>query len=89
MLRKGLNVLVLVPLMTLSFTMPLKAAIIPHLNSITPESKLTGAVNTVVKVQSPDGLQLVGTNTDFIGMSVYAVLSHPFFGLTLMLIIRL
>lgn len=48
--------------------MPLKAAIIPHLHSITPESKLTGAVNTVVKIPSSSGIQLVGTNTDYIGI---------------------
>lgn len=48
--------------------MPLKAAIIPHLDEITPESRLTGAVNTVVRVQTAEGLKLVGTNTDFLGM---------------------
>lgn len=44
--------------------MPLKAAIIPHLDEITAESKLTGAVNTIVKV----GPRLVGTNTDYLGI---------------------
>lgn len=54
------------------FTMPLKAAIIPYLDSITPESDLTGAVNTVVKVreEGKEGFKLVGTNTDFLGASI-------------------
>jgi shikimate 5-dehydrogenase len=47
--------------------MPLKAQIIPHLHDITPESRLTGAVNTVVKVRLEGGVKLIGTNTDFLG----------------------
>jgi shikimate 5-dehydrogenase len=51
--------------------MPLKAEIIPHLDGVTPESELTGAVNTVVKVREEGkaGFKLIGTNTDFIGRS--------------------
>jgi shikimate 5-dehydrogenase len=47
--------------------MPLKAEIMPFLDDITPESRLTGAVNTVVKVQHDGGVRLAGTNTDFLG----------------------
>ncbi|KAL0072725.1 hypothetical protein AAF712_000488 [Marasmius tenuissimus] len=48
--------------------MPLKGAIIPYLDGIEPESKATGTVNTIVKVPSPDGTKLVGTNTDILGV---------------------
>jgi quinate dehydrogenase len=52
-----------------SITMPLKAAIIPYLDSVTDETRLTGAANTIVKVrQSDGGSKLVGTNTDYIGI---------------------
>ena len=48
--------------------MPLKSAIMPYLDDITPESRLTGAVNTVVKVKDGGQVRLTGTNTDFLGM---------------------
>ncbi|KAK1229130.1 hypothetical protein PQX77_007800 [Marasmius sp. AFHP31] len=48
--------------------MPLKGAIIPYLDGIEPESKATGAVNTIVKVPSPNGTKLIGTNTDILGV---------------------
>ncbi|KAL0577738.1 hypothetical protein V5O48_004232 [Marasmius crinis-equi] len=49
--------------------MPIKGAIIPYLDGIEPESKATGAVNTIVKVPSPNGrIRLIGTNTDILGV---------------------
>ncbi|KAG6870907.1 hypothetical protein C0992_012139, partial [Termitomyces sp. T32_za158] len=50
--------------------MPLKAAIIPHLDEISPESLITGACNTIVKVPIPTGggHKLVGQNTDILGV---------------------
>ncbi len=44
--------------------MPIKAAIIPFLDELSPESKITDACNTIVKVKTPDGFKLVGQNTD-------------------------
>ncbi|ESK93683.1 pentafunctional arom polypeptide [Moniliophthora roreri MCA 2997] len=51
-----------------SVTMPIKASIIPYLDGIEPESEATGAVNTIVKVPSPTGYRLIGTNTDILGV---------------------
>ncbi|KAF8316183.1 Aminoacid dehydrogenase-like protein [Clavulina sp. PMI_390] len=53
-----------------SVTMPIKVAIIPYLDGITPEGKATGAVNTIVKVLNPatGKRELIGTNTDFLGI---------------------
>ncbi|KAJ3840314.1 shikimate dehydrogenase substrate binding domain-containing protein [Lentinula raphanica] len=52
-----------------SVTMPLKTAIIPYLDGISPESEASGAVNTIVKVPTPDGpAKLIGTNTDILGI---------------------
>src|SRR5882757_3188544 len=52
--------------------MPIKTAIIPYLDALTPEASLTGAVNTVVKVPIPDQpsftCKLIGTNTDILGV---------------------
>jgi quinate dehydrogenase len=46
-------------------TMPLKSAIIPFLDELSPESQLTNACNTIVKIPLPDGgVKLVGQNTD-------------------------
>ncbi|KAF7309398.1 Pentafunctional arom polypeptide [Mycena indigotica] len=45
-------------------TMPLKADIIPFLDSLAPEAALTNACNTIVKV----GGRLVGQNTDILGV---------------------
>lgn len=44
--------------------MPIKAAVRAFLDEISPESQITNAVNTVVKVQTPTGVKLVGQNTD-------------------------
>ncbi|KAF9477820.1 hypothetical protein BDN70DRAFT_880759 [Pholiota conissans] len=50
-------------------TMPLKAAILEHLDELTPASKATGACNTIVKVRRADGtFKVVGTNTDVLGV---------------------
>lgn len=50
--------------------MPIKVAIIPYLDGVTPEGKNTGAVNTIVKVLNPTTgkRELIGTNTDFLGV---------------------
>ena len=54
--------------------MPLKTAIIPYLDDLTPEATQTGAVNTIVKVPIPTESpfsprhKLVGTNTDILGV---------------------
>lgn len=44
-------------------TMPLKGAVIPHLDELTPEAELMGAVNTIVN----DSGRLIGHNTDGAG----------------------
>jgi shikimate dehydrogenase len=49
---KGLNV-----------TMPLKTAVIPHLDQLTPEAEKIGAVNTILN----DNGKLIGYNTDGLG----------------------
>jgi quinate dehydrogenase len=53
-------------------TMPIKSAIIPYLDGLTPEAFQTGAVNTIVKVavpsSSPTSYKLIGTNTDILGV---------------------
>ncbi|KAG6910710.1 hypothetical protein DXG01_008240 [Tephrocybe rancida] len=49
-------------------TMPIKAAIIPHLDEISPESLITGACNTIIKVPTSTGHRLVGQNTDILGV---------------------
>ncbi|AXK32389.1 shikimate dehydrogenase [Streptomyces armeniacus] len=49
----------------LSLTMPLKRAVIPHLDEITPHAAAVEAVNTVIR--TADGRR-VGTNTDIPGM---------------------
>ncbi|CAK5268071.1 unnamed protein product [Mycena citricolor] len=46
-------------------TMPIKTAIIPFLDELSPESQVTNACNTIVKVKTADGgVKLVGQNTD-------------------------
>ncbi|KAJ7579171.1 hypothetical protein C8J56DRAFT_1006758 [Mycena floridula] len=50
-------------------TMPNKTSILAQLDEITPESKVTNAVNTIVKVPTGNGsYKLVGTNTDILGV---------------------
>nr|GAT46973.1 pentafunctional arom polypeptide [Mycena chlorophos] len=50
-------------------TMPLKTAIIPFLDELSSETKLTNACNTIVKVPTGDGkFKLVGQNTDILGI---------------------
>lgn len=44
--------------------MAIKSSIVPFLDRLTHEARVTGAVNTVVKV----GGKLVGTNTDILGV---------------------
>ncbi|KAE9408667.1 hypothetical protein BT96DRAFT_913807, partial [Gymnopus androsaceus JB14] len=51
-----------------SVTMPIKTAIMPYLDGLSPESKASGAVNTIVKIPSPDGPKFIGTNTDILGV---------------------
>ncbi|KAG6901925.1 hypothetical protein C0995_006636 [Termitomyces sp. Mi166 len=48
--------------------MPIKAAIVPYLDEISPESRITGACNTIVKVPTNGGYKLVGQNTDILGV---------------------
>jgi shikimate 5-dehydrogenase len=49
--------------------MPIKTAIIPFLDELSPESRITNACNTIVKVPTANGgIKLVGQNTD----SMYA-----------------
>ena len=63
---------ILIPM--ISVTMPIKTAIIPYLDELTPEASRTGAVNTIVKVpiqkQTPSSPshKLIGTNTDILGV---------------------
>lgn len=52
-----------------SVTMPHKVAIIPHLDSLTPEGQAIGAINTIYHRLSPSGAKILcGTNTDCIGI---------------------
>lgn len=52
-----------------SITMPFKVAIIPHLDTLTPEAAAIGAVNTIWWKSGEDGRrELCGTNTDCIGI---------------------
>ena len=50
--------------------MPIKTAIIPYLNALTPEASQTGTVNTIVKAptSASEPHRLVGTNTDILGV---------------------
>ncbi|KAJ6580848.1 hypothetical protein B0H19DRAFT_1251131 [Mycena capillaripes] len=50
-------------------TMPIKTAIIPFLDELSPESQITNACNTIVKVPAASGgVKLVGQNTDILGV---------------------
>ncbi|KAF7345465.1 Pentafunctional arom polypeptide [Mycena venus] len=50
-------------------TMPNKTAIIPFLDELSPESRITNACNTIVKIPTANGgVKLVGQNTDILGV---------------------
>ncbi|KAF9455851.1 hypothetical protein BDZ94DRAFT_1230489 [Collybia nuda] len=49
-------------------TMPLKTDMLSYLDEISPESRITGACNTIVRVPTPTGFKLVGQNTDILGV---------------------
>ncbi len=56
-------------------TIPYKTAVIPLLDSMTPEARRqAGAINTIVREETPRGVQLVGHNTDV--MAVMRVLNE-------------
>ncbi len=52
----------------LSVTMPLKQAVIPLLDRLSPSAEQTGAVNTVTWVDEGEGRTSVGDNTDVHGI---------------------
>ncbi len=54
----------------LSVTLPLKGAIVPHCDTLSPDAEAIGAVNTVVRC----GNRVHGSNTDWVG--VRAPLAH-------------
>jgi shikimate dehydrogenase len=49
-------------------TIPHKLTVMPVLDEVVPEARATGAVNTVVRQESADGVRLVGHNTDVDGL---------------------
>ncbi|KAE9985295.1 Quinate dehydrogenase [Venturia inaequalis] len=61
--------------------MPHKVAILPHLDSLTPEGRDCGAVNTIIIQKDPvtGKRSYVGTNTDVIGIqeSFYQNIPNP------------
>lgn len=50
-----------------NLTVPHKLAILPLLDTVTPEAEAIGAVNTVRCEAAPGGMRLIGTNTDGAG----------------------
>lgn len=58
-----------------SVTIPLKLDIIPHLDSVSPDAKLIGAVNTVVPKLSGGKRSLTGENTDWQAIATAAKLN--------------
>ncbi|KAJ7498079.1 hypothetical protein B0H11DRAFT_1856633 [Mycena galericulata] len=64
-------------------TMPIKSTIIPFLDELSPESQITNACNTIVKVPTGEGVKLVGQNTDILGVRNALLLAlqeqHPSF----------
>lgn len=51
----------------LNCTIPYKRQIMPFLDEIQEEAATAGAVNTIKIIRQPDGLKLVGFNTDIYG----------------------
>ncbi len=56
----------------INVTIPYKKDVIPYLSALSPEAKLCGAVNTVVKREG----KLYGYNTDFLGMKDLLSFGH-------------
>jgi len=52
-----------------SVTIPYKQAILPFLDHLTPEAREIGAVNAVKVLNTPSGLNLIGHNTDWSGIT--------------------
>ncbi|MBO0895751.1 shikimate dehydrogenase family protein [Arthrobacter sunyaminii] len=52
----------------LSVTMPLKAALLPAMDRLTPMASALGVLNTVTFEYTDDGVQLTGHNTDVAGI---------------------
>jgi len=51
-----------------SVTIPFKLEAIPHMDELTPEGKIIGAINTIVPVRTGDRVTLLGDNTDWRGI---------------------
>jgi shikimate dehydrogenase len=50
-------------------TIPYKAAVIPYLDAITPQARaLAGVVNTITREETPQGVRLIGHNTDAVAL---------------------
>lgn len=50
-------------------TIPYKAAVIPHLDAITPQARmLAGVVNTITREETLSGIRLIGHNTDVLAL---------------------
>lgn len=51
-----------------SVTIPFKLEAIPHLDELTSEARVIGAINTIIPVRSGDRTVLLGDNTDWRGI---------------------
>jgi pentafunctional AROM polypeptide len=60
-----------------SVTIPLKLDIILLLDGVSNAAKLIGAVNTIVRSESGQGVQLIGDNTDWLGMT-HSLISNSY-----------